>query len=96
MRTKPNGGRGRPFREVFQDLAPRGKTYPQTLVHPDDRQTISTELRSLAQGARTVRFENRCRSRDGGGRWLSWMAVPEDGLSPMVARDLTAESAPRC
>ena len=44
-----------------------------------------------AAGNRTLRFESQLRQRDGNHRWLSWTAVPEDGLLYCVARDITAE-----
>ena len=46
-------------------------------VHPDDREKTERELRKLAEGLPTIRFENRYRCRDGSFRWLSWMAMPE-------------------
>ncbi len=61
------------------------------LVHPDDRATTTDEMSRLAQGARTLRFENRYRAKSGDHRWLSWTAVPEGELIYCVARDVTAE-----
>ncbi|MEE8134459.1 MAG: PAS domain S-box protein, partial [Gemmatimonadales bacterium] len=62
-----------------------------SFVHPDDRANSATELRRVADGHSTVRFENRCRCVDGGFRWLSWMATPvrETGLVYASARDVT-------
>ncbi|WP_076997745.1 response regulator [Variovorax sp. KK3] len=68
--------RGTPFRE---------------LVHPDDLAATDVELRRLAEGGRTGGFENRYRTRDGSYRWLSWSAVPDDGLLYTVARDITQQ-----
>jgi PAS domain S-box-containing protein len=61
------------------------------LVHPDDREHTRQEVSRLADGARTTLFENRFRHRDGSYRWLSWTAVPEEGLLYCVARDITFE-----
>ena len=61
------------------------------LVHPEDREKTREELRHLAAGESTVRFENRIRTRDGGYRILSWTAVPADRLLYCVAHDVTAE-----
>ncbi|GAC1347318.1 MAG: hypothetical protein NVSMB18_31940 [Acetobacteraceae bacterium] len=61
------------------------------LVHPDDLQATEAEVRRLASGAVTLRFENRYRHHDGTYRWLSWAAVPEAGLLHAIGRDVTAE-----
>ncbi|MCE9658860.1 MAG: PAS domain-containing protein [Burkholderiales bacterium] len=61
------------------------------IVHPDDRDASVAALASLAQGEAPIRFENRCRHKDGSVRWISWTAVPGDGLVNAVGRDLTAE-----
>ncbi len=50
------------------------------LVHPDDAAPTAAEAGKLAEGVTTWRFENRYRHRDGGYRWISWTAVPGDGL----------------
>ncbi|BBK30804.1 PAS domain S-box-containing protein [Stella humosa] len=61
------------------------------LEHPDDVRATDAERLRLQGGGRTTSFENRFRHRDGSYRWLSWMAVPEDGRFYAVARDVTAE-----
>jgi len=38
-------------------------------------------------------YVNRYRHRDGGFRWLSWVAAPDDGRIYATARDITAEKA---
>ena len=49
------------------------------------------EVTHLAEGRPTLDFENRFRCKDGSYRWLSWTAVPEDGLLYCVARDVTLD-----
>ena len=36
-------------------------------------------------------YENRVRHKDGGFRWISWVAAPEDGLVYASGRHITAE-----
>jgi len=60
-------------------------------VHPDDIATTVTNEAQLGRGPKTLRFENRYRHRDGSYRWLSWTAVPEQGLIHAVGRDVTDE-----
>lgn len=61
------------------------------LEHPDDRERTRAEIAKLAQGFRTLRFENRFQHKDGSYRWLSWTAVPDEDLLFATARDVTAE-----
>ena len=61
------------------------------LEHPDDHERTKAEMAHLAAGGRTLRFENRFRHKDGSYRWLSWTAVPHEGLIYAVARDVTDE-----
>ncbi|ABE61135.1 PAS/PAC sensor hybrid histidine kinase [Nitrobacter hamburgensis X14] len=63
------------------------------IEHPDDIIKTRVEVRRLARGKATVRFENRLRHKDGSYRWLSWTAVPDQNLIYAVARDITAEKA---
>ena len=60
-------------------------------LHPDDQDAMREQLRSLAEGAPTARFENRHRHGDGSYRWLSWTAAPfrEEGLVYVFVRDIT-------
>ena len=60
-------------------------------VHPDDLPATLAEAGRLSEGVTTFRFENRYRAKDGSYRWISWIAVPEDGLIHAVGRDITAE-----
>nr|WP_245931058.1 PAS domain-containing protein [Methylobacterium radiodurans] len=62
-----------------------------SLVHPDDVAATLAEVGKLAQGVRTLRFENRYRHKDGSYRWLSWTAVPDEAFIHAVGRDVTAE-----
>ena len=63
------------------------------LVHPDDVDATLAELERLKDGHRTLRFENRYRTADGGYRTLLWNArpFPEDGVIYAIARDITDE-----
>jgi PAS domain S-box-containing protein len=61
------------------------------LVHPDDAQGTLAEAGRLADGLKTLRFENRYRAKDGSYRWLSWTAVPDENFIHAVARDMTAD-----
>lgn len=62
-----------------------------SLVHPDDVTATLAEVGKLAQGVRTLRFENRYRHKDGSYRWLSWTAVPDEAFIHAVGRDVSAE-----
>jgi PAS domain S-box-containing protein len=61
------------------------------LEHEDDRLATRREVARLAAGLKTLKFENRFRRTDGAYCWLSWTAVPEDGMLYCVARDVSAE-----
>ena len=61
------------------------------IVHPDDLVRTGAGARSLADGMTLRRFENRYRHKDGSYRWITWAAVPGDGLIIGVGRDTTAE-----
>src|SRR5215468_8766857 len=45
------------------------------LVHPDDQQATIAEASKVFQGHKTMRFRNRCRSKDGSFRWIVWTAA---------------------
>ena len=62
-------------------------------THPDDLESTSEEVAKLGQGATTLLFENRDRTRDGKYRLLDWTAVPDAGRIHAVGRDITAERA---
>ncbi|MGN6412219.1 MAG: PAS domain-containing protein [Nitrobacter sp.] len=63
------------------------------IEHPEDIVKTRVEIRRLARGKATVRFENRLRDKNGSYHWLSWTAVPDQDLIYAVARDVTAEKA---
>ncbi|HUS93465.1 MAG TPA: PAS domain S-box protein, partial [Phycisphaerae bacterium] len=54
-------------------------------VHPEDRQATLDEVRRLAEGVPTIRFQNRYLCKDGSYRWLSWAATPADGGTRIYA-----------
>ncbi len=62
-----------------------------TLVHPEDVAAMLTVAASLGEGLTTLRFENRYRHKDGSYRWVSWTAVPGQGLIHAIGRDVTGE-----
>ncbi len=62
-------------------------------VIADDLAASASVVARLAESDTPLRFENQCRHKDGGTRWISWTAVPGDGLINAVGRDLTAERA---
>jgi PAS domain S-box-containing protein len=43
------------------------------LVHPDDARTTQWQLERATALGPPVRFENRCRGKDGEHRWLAWL-----------------------
>ncbi len=64
------------------------------LVHPDDVDATSVAMGQLAlSGIRQIGFENRYRCKDGSYRWLSWNAIPREGLILSVTRDITDAKA---
>jgi PAS domain S-box-containing protein len=61
------------------------------LRHPDDADLGFSAVQQLAQGAATVRMENRFRHKDGSWRWLHWTMTENDGLIYVAGRHVTAE-----
>jgi PAS domain S-box-containing protein len=61
------------------------------LVHPDDVAHTLAGFAQLIDGKAVLRFENRYRTKAGDYRWLSWVAVPEEGKFYCSARDVTFE-----
>lgn len=60
-------------------------------VHPDDREATANAAGSLVEGRIVYFFDNRYLCKDGGYKWLSWVAYPqpEEGLIFAIARDIT-------
>jgi PAS domain S-box-containing protein len=61
------------------------------LIHPDDRDATIQEVARQIGGSATIRFNNRYRCKDGGYKWLEWMATPspDKKLLFAAARDIT-------
>ena len=59
-------------------------------VMPADETDTLGAIRHAAQQM-LQRFENRFCHKDGGFRWLSWVATPADGLIYATGRDITVE-----
>src|SRR5215831_817528 len=45
------------------------------LVHPDDQEATIAEATKVFEGYKTMRFRNRCRSKNGSFRWIVWTAA---------------------
>lgn len=61
-------------------------------IHPDDlAKTRSAWADAMERGVPALQFENRYRTKVGGWRWLSWVAMPDHGKVYCSARDITDE-----
>ena len=60
------------------------------VIHPDDHGTSRNALAAAAQGP-LPSFETRMLHRDGGIRWIAWVAAPEGELIYASGRDVTEE-----
>ncbi|MEZ4416933.1 MAG: PAS domain S-box protein [Gemmatimonadota bacterium] len=61
-------------------------------IHPADINPTVEQLRRLANGEMTLRFENRHLHKDGHYVWLSWSARPDGaGRIHALARDVTQQ-----
>ncbi len=61
-------------------------------IHPDDLDRTNVAWRdAMERSLPALRFENRYKLKSGGWRWLSWVAVPEDGKIYCSARDVQEE-----
>lgn len=63
----------------------------QWMEHPEDVEKTRLEIERLAAGGKTLKFENRMRTRDGSYRHLAWHAVPSGDHLYCSARDVTDE-----
>ncbi|MGY2734058.1 PAS domain-containing protein [Sphingomonas sp. UYP23] len=70
-----------------------GRRYLE-FIHSDDV-TASEAAYHKALTGRLHQFENRVRHRDGGYRWVSWVASSGDGLVYASGRHITAEKEAR-
>jgi len=57
----------------------------------EQAETRSAWGMALERKLPALRFESRFRHKNGGWRWLSWVAVPDDGKVYCSARDITLE-----
>jgi PAS domain S-box-containing protein len=62
------------------------------LVEPEFRDATQGALARAVAGV-LPSFEVRCLHRDGGARWISWVAAPDEGLVYASGRDIDAEKA---
>jgi PAS domain S-box-containing protein len=61
-------------------------------IHPDDLPRARAAWDDAMERSQpALRLETRCRTKAGGWRWLSWVAVPEDGKIYCSARDIDEE-----
>lgn len=58
-------------------------------IHQADIPKTERAFVEIQKGKPILNFENRYRHKDGSFRWLSWNAVPEDGIFFCSARDIT-------
>ncbi len=63
------------------------------LVHPDDIPNALLLIERMERGEVTHQFTNRIRHADGGWRWISWMAVPDNDMAYIAGRDITRDIA---
>ena len=61
------------------------------LRHPEDAAAAIAGRAQLAEGANTVRMENRFRHKDGSWRWIQWTMTAENGLIYVSGRHVTLE-----
>ena len=60
-------------------------------LHPDDLERTRAGFGLTDVGEPAVQVRNRYRCNDGSYRWISWVAVPENGTVYCTGRDITAE-----
>src|SRR5262249_19770995 len=62
-------------------------------LHPDDVARSVAVFAEVEAGRPVLDFENRYRTKGGDYRWLSWVAVPDNGKLYSTVRDVTDEKA---
>ena len=63
-----------------------------SLLHPDDQERTVARVAAMSlEGHQAAKFENRCRTADGGYRDIDWTAVPDGKLIHALGRDNTDE-----
>ena len=60
-------------------------------LHSDDVENNIAAFDDLIAGKPALHFENRYRHKDGSYVWLSWNAIPENGIYYCTARDISAD-----
>jgi len=76
----------------FEDEVARTGFFDFVLL--DDLARTRAAWHELVRGGLpALRFENRCRHKDGGWRWLSWVAVTDGARVYCSARDITEAKA---
>jgi PAS domain S-box-containing protein len=78
----------------FSERELRGRPLTE-FIHPDDVDRTTAEIQELLAGRSSTAFENRCRTRSGAYRLISWMSIAEGGLLHGVGRDMTEAHATR-
>lgn len=58
-------------------------------LHPEDRNATDDLLAGLTEAPASLKFETRCRCRDGSLRLFEWSTVPDTQTLLLVGRDLT-------
>jgi PAS domain S-box-containing protein len=60
-------------------------------IHPEDAANSRLQLEGLGLGYPSLKFENRCRKKDGGYRLMSWNSTPDSATKRFYAtgRDIT-------
>ncbi len=60
-------------------------------LHPDDIEVTRNGFTRARPGHPAIQFPNRYRCKDSSYRWISWVAVFEDGLVYCTGRDVTED-----
>lgn len=61
------------------------------LLHPEDVERTHAGFTISQAGKPALRFSNRFRCKDGSYRWISWNAIPDEGLVYCSGREITEE-----